>query len=1492
MKKENRKKDIAIIGMSCAFSKSETPQEFWKNLIGGDEMLDFYSEEEMLDLGIAQDTINDTNFVGLKSFVENSDTFDYAFFGYTKEEANLMDPQIRLLHEQVWKALEDSACDTSKYKGKIGLYLAASENKNWMAHTMMNQNESVDPFFLSQISSKEQISSLISYNLNLTGPSYFIDTACSSSLAATHLACRALLMRECSMALAGGANLKTSKEIGYQYQVGAIGSKDGYCRAFDKDSTGTVAGEGGGVVVLKRLEEALNDKDNIYAVIRASAVNNDGKRKVGYTAPSISGQADCIKLAQRVAGISYDTISYVEGHGTGTKLGDPIEVEALNNAFSFDTEHQCALGSVKTNLGHLDTAAGIAGLIKTGLALQNKMLPPSLNFKQPNPEISFDSGPFYVNSSLQEWKQKGETPLRAGVSSLGIGGTNVHLILEESPIVEKGSSSRTYQLLPYSAKSKTSLEKFTLKLKEHFKNEEAFDLSDFAYTLKVGKTDFKHRNFIVCKDKSEALIQLERIEKKQQQPVQATRRKNTVFMFPGQGSQYFEMAKGVYEEEPYFKSIINEGFDILTNKTGKDYGAVLGYISSVDVDKNLINETYYTQPILFLIEYAFARLLMHWGIHPKYMIGHSLGEYVAACIADVFSFEDALGIITQRARLMNKVDKGDMLAIGASIDAIIPLLIEGVSVAAINTKESCVVSGNQECIAKFTEIVKSEKIPFSKLKTSHAFHSQMMDDILDEYEQELLKVNLMTPKLDFVSNTTGKLIKSEEATSPKYWVNHLRDTVNFSQGVDFLLDKGNTVFIEVGPGKALSSFCKNATKSFENSTSITLIRHPKEQKDDNQFVTTSLGQIWSQGIDINWKEYYEEETRCKISVPTYSFDNYKLDFYVNPFEQLTDNVVFGETKRHISQWFYSSNWKKRQLQPKREELELNQDYLIFSEGDLLMSSVKDQLENEGGRIIEVRKGNEYDEINESFYEVNPDNEQDFEQLFERLENKGYNFKQIIFNWELKGKNQEEHVKAFSTLLYLSKRVIAHQEGVQKKITFLSNHNYEILGKEKINALLVTVEYLASICSQENPNIFSCSIDADQASKNPKLISNIVDELKYNYETINVAYRNEHRWVAFFDQLDLELPDQNEYVQPNKTYVITGGLGEVGEVITTHLCKQYQSKVILIGRSPIPTEETWDEVLKNNTINASAIKKIQKLKKYRDSNAEVYYYNTDVSNQKEFIKTIATIEDEHGKISGIIHTAGNVDGKTFKPIENLTPEIAKLQFDPKVNGVLNIYEAHKRHNFDFVWITSSLSSVIGGLTYGAYAVANKFIDTFVTSKKEELNNWFSVDLDGISEGRIGHKDLIEVFERSFSAKKIPQVIVSVHEPNQVLKDIVKKTKQTQQDIIEDDRPVIDRPTLNVDYVAPSSDTEKKLCQLWQTFFGYEQIGILDDFFELGGDSLKAMTLLKRTHKSFGVEVSIEDFFNNANISSLAKEIDIVLKIINLQVPNKGNTVIKI
>lgn len=894
MKQIIRKKDIAVIGMSGKFPKSDDLSQFWKNLIKGEELVQFYTEEELIEKGVSRSELKDSNYVKANSAINNAGSFDYNFFGYTKYEAFSMDPQIRLLHEQVWLALEDASCKPYNNKDLVGVFLTASDNINWRAYALVSKNEKVNPFFLNHISNKNFISTLISYNLNLKGPSYFVDTACSSSLVSVHMACRSLWLKECAVAVAGGARIESNTAIGYVFQEGMINSKDGHCKAFDKDSSGTITGEGTGIVVLKRMEDAVRDNDHIYAIIRSSSVNNDGDRKVGYTAPSIKGQSECIKRAHQIADIESDTITYIEAHGTGTKLGDPIEIEALNKAFNYNTNHSCAIGSVKTNMGHLDTTAGVAGLIKTILALKHKQIPPSLHYTQANPEINFKSGPFYVNDVLKNWRNKNNKPLRAGVSSFGIGGTNAHVVVEEHineprNIVENDS----FHLIRYSAKTVKSLEIYQNKLSNFIASYEGENLGDLAYTLLVGRNQFKYNRFLVCNKKEDAISILESRTSEFLFSGKLELKRKVVFMCTGSGTQYVNMCKDLYLQEPYFKEFIDAGFDELKEITNIEFKDLI-YTNN----ETTINKNEYTQPIVFIYEYAIANLLKKWGVSPNIMIGHSTGEYVAACLSGVFSFKKGLALVVKRAQLMSITPKGSMLSIGLSEKEVKPFLSSEVSIAALNSPESTVVSGTIEAINTLFKELEAKDISCSILRISLGAHSYLMDSIIDRYRKELEGIVFLEPKIPFVSNLTGKMITNEEACSVDYWVSHLRNPVRFSEGLITLLKDPAMVFIEIGPGNALTTlFQQHTAYNNHQNTVVNLIRHPRKEINDQQFLLQKLGALWLQGIDIDWDAYYGINKPHKISIPGYAFIQTNLPSRVDIFKKLGNQ--FGDLNNAI-----------------------------------------------------------------------------------------------------------------------------------------------------------------------------------------------------------------------------------------------------------------------------------------------------------------------------------------------------------------------------------------------------------------------------------------------------------------------------------------------------------------------------------------------------------------------------------------------------------------
>ncbi|MFT5822224.1 MAG: phthiocerol/phenolphthiocerol synthesis type-I polyketide synthase E [Crocinitomix sp.] len=970
MKARSIKKDIAIVGMSGKFPKSENIAALWKNLAAGNELIDFYTDAEIAELGISEEIINNPNFIKSSSLIDDPGSFDHSFFGYTREEAALMDPQIRLLHEQVWNSLENAGYNPFNYDKKIGCYFSASDNVNWRTHVVLSEAVNVNPFFVRHIANGNSISRLISYSLNLKGPSYYLDTACSSSLVAVHVACRSLLLKECTIALAGGVSISSSTEVGYLYEEGSIFSKDGHCKAFDSEASGTIGGEGAGVVVLKRLEDALNDKDHIYSVIRATSVNNDGNQKVGYTAPSIIGQHNCIKTAIQIAGIEPTDISYVETHGTGTVLGDPVEVEALNKAFNYDTSHSCAIGSLKSNFGHLDAAAGVAGLIKATLCLDNKALPPSLHFKTPNPQIKFKSGPFFVNTELTEWKS--EKPRFAGVSSFGIGGTNVHAVLQEPIPQEKGDASSKFQLILSSARTKSALTNYGNNFSTYLAENQKVDLADLSYTLKIGRKHHKYRKFIVADSHANLAEQMETLQQNLQFP--KSDKKGLVFMFSGQGSQFQEMGKQIYEQYPNFKAVIDEGLEILKKETGTDYINILGYNQEEKEDSALINDTIHTQPLLFLIEYAFAKFLIDLGMEPTQMIGHSLGEYVAACVSEVFSFEEGLKLILKRAQLMNEMERGSMLHVNLAADKVQEYISSNISIAAINTDDTCVISGQTELIKETAELLASKEIDAIILKTSHAFHSPMMDPMLKSFEQELNKINWSTPKFAFVSCTTGAPITNEEAMSATYWVNHLRQTVSFNKGLDYLLSEGFSKYVEIGAARTLLTFLKQNKNSKTVITATAVLKHPKEKKDDSYYLLNALGTLWSAGLDVDWTAYYEGQARNRIPAPTYAFDKMIFPCKVNPIQKLIDsNALNGMNGGALNDFSYSNEVVSKQDQ-NEDENAINTAIIAVERPDLNAEYLKaeSETEKELTTLWKSLFGYEKIGINDDFFELGGD----------------------------------------------------------------------------------------------------------------------------------------------------------------------------------------------------------------------------------------------------------------------------------------------------------------------------------------------------------------------------------------------------------------------------------------------------------------------------------------------------------------------------------------
>jgi acyl transferase domain-containing protein len=889
---------IAIIGMAGRFPDARNVREFWDNLTAGREAIRPYSEEELDSAGVDETARGETRFVNSGSVMPDADSFDASFFEFTAREAEIMDPQHRVLLETAWEALEDAGLDPDGAPGSIGVFAGVGPN------TYLLRNLATRPELLEMLgryavilgNEKEYAVTRVSYKLNLTGPSFAVSTACSTSGVAIHLACQSLLSGECDVALAGGGKVGVPLISGYVYQEGGILSPDGRCRAFDSEARGTVGGNGVGIVVLKRLSEAIEDGDHVYAVIKGSAVNNDGSQKVGFTAPSIQGQAAVISEALAIAGVDPESVGYVEAHGTGTSLGDPIEVAALTEAYRRWTDRKafCRIGSVKTNVGHLDAGAGVTGVIKTTLALKHNQIPPSLHYQRPNPEIDFANSPFTVNSELSSWPAS-VAPRRAGVSSFGLGGTNVHIILEEAPETEPSGPSRSHQLLLLSARTDAALAQATENLAEHLRQSPGINLADVAYTLQTGRRAFNLRRAAVCQSSEDALSVLapldpSRVATSVQEPVE----RDVVFMFSGQGSQHVNMGLDLYESEPVFRQQIDHCADILGPSLPRDLREIL-YPDDTDLEEAAwtLQQTSFTQPALFAVEYALAKLWLEWGIQPRAMVGHSIGEYVAACLAGVFSLEDGLALVASRGHLIQGLPSGSMLAVSLPPGDVLSLLDGKLDLAVINAPSLCVVSGERGAVEALEAELVGNGVGCRQLHTSHAFHSRMMEPIVGLFERRVGQLRLKPPSIPFVSNVSGTWIRPDEATSPGYWAAHLRQTVRFSDCVQELLKEPNRVLLEVGPGRTLSTLAQRHPDRGKAHVVLSSARHPKEQRSDVAFILNTVGQLWLAGTELDWSGFYAHERRLRLPLPTYPFQRKRYWIDPKPREAATTTAGVG-----------------------------------------------------------------------------------------------------------------------------------------------------------------------------------------------------------------------------------------------------------------------------------------------------------------------------------------------------------------------------------------------------------------------------------------------------------------------------------------------------------------------------------------------------------------------------------------------------------------------
>lgn len=870
---------IAIVGMAGRFPGGEDIPAFWRNAVSGTEAIVEYDRDELIAAGEDPALVDDPDYVRSGMPLAGHDRFDAKAFGYTPREARLLDPQVRIFLECAWHALEDAGCDPYRYRERAAVFAAAGMTRYLWLNAVPALGGSINMLEARILNDKDFLATAAGYRLGLRGPAVSVQTACSASLVAVHLAVQSLLSHESDMALAGGSTIEIPHRVGYLYKEGSISSRDGRCRPFDHRSEGTVGGSGAGAVLLQRYDDAVAEGRRVYAVIRGSAINNDGAAKVGFTAPSVEGQAAAVRDAMSLADVAPHTIGYVETHGTGTRIGDPIEIEALRSAYGVTggtadpswAGRRVALGSAKATIGHLDAAAGVAGLIRAALAVRDGIIPASAYFEEPNPLLELEDSPFYLPVKSTKWPV-GDTPRRAGVSSFGVGGTNAHVVVEQAPAEAAGTPSpRERELLVLSAVDEEALERWRLLVADALERPEQ-PLADVAHTLATGRRLLPHRLAVVAADAEEARARLRDVYTRRIRV--AGELPSPVFLFPGQGAQRPGMAAGLHKVAPRFREELDTCLELL-RREGLDLRELL---LDPDADAATLDSTDNAQPALFAFSYALARQWQEWGVTPRAMAGHSIGEYVAACLAGVFELPDALRLVAARGRLMAALPHGGMLAVALpEEEAAAHAMAARLDLAAVNGPRQCVISGAAEAVEELRANLAGQGVQCRILHTSHAFHSAMLDPMLAAFERELSAVRLREPALPFLSCLTGQPITAEQACDPAYWTAQARGTVRFGAGIDLLAERKDTLFIEVGAGKGMSELARRHLRALQHAPVASLPLTDDEPPAAQ--LLGALGQVWEAGAEVDWDAYYDGERRRHGELPGYPFsrDRYWLD---------------------------------------------------------------------------------------------------------------------------------------------------------------------------------------------------------------------------------------------------------------------------------------------------------------------------------------------------------------------------------------------------------------------------------------------------------------------------------------------------------------------------------------------------------------------------------------------------------------------------------------
>ncbi len=1492
--------EIAVIGMAGRFPDANNIRAYWENIAAGLESISVATDEELKNLGVDETLLADEKYIKVKGgLLEDWDKFDARFFGFAPFEAALMDPQTRLFLECAWSAVEDAGYSVDRLSHRVGVYAGAGSHHHWEIQALQSDSAR-RAGLLSAISlaDKDFISSRVSHQLNFTGPSCNLQASCATSLVAVHTACQALLNGECDMALAGGVSIYSQPKPGYLDQGDSYFSSDGHLRAFDANASGTVSGEGVGVVVLKLLEDAQRDRNHIYAVVKGSAVNNDGHRKANYSAPAVEGQKRVIRQALSVAQVAPQSIGYVECHGTGTLLGDPIEVEALKQAFEGGEKGECALGSVKCNIGHLNGAAGIAGFIKAVLAVWHRQLPPLINYSSPNPAIDFSDSPFYVNTRLIPWESK-SSPLRAGVSAFGIGGNNAHVIVEQAPPVPPdAATSKKVHILAVSAMTEDRLSSYSEALSRRLKEENGDRLGDIAYTFNSGRRHFRCRAFVTGRTSAEVSSQLAAsAQRKHSILPEAAVDRPVVFIFSGQGSGYPEMGRGIYRSEPIFRRHLDKCFQLLEPLMGEDITPILYPPAGGDSSNEHINQPRYTGPIKFAFEYALARMLISWGIVPTAMIGHSLGEYVCACLSGVISLPDALALVVLRNRLMEGTREGAMLSVPLTEAEACDWLDDEVALAAVNTPHNAILSGSLERLDAVAAALKSGGIDSIRFNVARAGHSMFMDGILDEFERAVAAVSLSPPQIPYISDVSGDWISPQMATDPKYYARHIRSTVRFSDGLATLLDLDHAAFIQVGADRGPVVFVEQQPGFSSQHSALNLVRHRKNEISDEQHLAEALGRLWQSGVSLDWAAYYAPYAPRRCSLPTYPFKGDTFSLPQSDTQGEDASLLLTPLAGAVSQKsrLYVPLWRQQpsfRVNPSRSS---ENKVLLFMDTCGLGAYLSRQMRSRGNKVIEVHPQGRNASQSLNGRAIRMDVKEDYLDLIKEIKATHGGIDHIVhaagFGTERRGKDFEKFEDLLDcgiySVLFLVQALGYADAAGPIHLDVITNNMQEVIGGELTCPEKATLLGALNVIEAEYENIKCRCIDVDLNGSDDaahcQLYGRILQEVDTPSKDGLVALRGRSRWLKTYEAVNLSAGQGASPIRPGGVYLIIGGLGRIGLAISRYLAQSAQVTIVMLQRSAVPARETWERYLGRSSKDDSMVEKIGRLMDLEAAGAEIETYSVDVADADRLEKTIATITQRHDRVNGVFHCAMDPGGGLIQGREKKEMDVVLAA---KVKGTLLLDRLLSDQDLDFFVLFSSLSAVLPVVGKIDYCSANAFLDAFAHHPRQGLktrymainwNYWEGTPLIDapetaaiIRKNGVSQKEGIGILARLLE-EPLPQVLVSRKHPAdyaQALKETslahYAQTSVTVESVAES----LQNYRRTVPYSAPGNERESILADIWQAFFGYSEIGVTDDFFQLGGDSLKALHIIPRINARLGGAVTIANFYRYPTIAEMA------------------------